>query len=465
MDKINRSKLMKNNELPDVAKEINKKAKTTKITTLDRAVSFRLKRFFSGSLTIDDITGGGYAYRRIHLLFGQKSSGKNAELNQMIAYNQRICRHCHKILPEFWDSDERHSIFLRYVLQVPKCQCSEPEGRIFLIEDYEKSLEIAEPRIVVIRDYSLKETHQEIEEEEYFNLIKERDRLTKLENLNESEKAGIEKIEKQIDAIEVKETEILQKPITDYLVDCGVIIEKLLVADPEDTEEGIEITRDMVKSKGADGIIWDSIQAAIPKYVKAKEADEDTMGKEAKQNALLLRHICSSFAAVDLEDESEAYKPAVFITSQMRSSLGSFHAQDSYSGGNALKHHTSLALELKREQFLTNEGEKAKTSGNDKDVFYGQEIRVRAEKNKLAAPGDLYTYDYYFRKGDKFSVGEIDHVKELFILGTTYNTIEKAGAHYKTLGQDFHGKDALFEFFRNNPEFMGRVYSKIRSRF
>ena len=89
-------------DIPDIVHEINKKKKTVKITTLNEAKAFRLKRFFSGSFGTDYITGGGFAYRRIQLLFGAKSAGKNALLNQTTAYLQRQCRHCHKIHPDFF---------------------------------------------------------------------------------------------------------------------------------------------------------------------------------------------------------------------------------------------------------------------------------------------------------------------------------------------------------------------------
>jgi len=239
-----------------------------------------------------------------------------------------------------------------------------------------------------------------------------------------------------------------------------VNIDALLVADPEDTEEGIELVRDMIRSKEVDAIIWDSLQAAIPRYVKGRDADQATMGVEAKQNGLLMRHVCSAFAAADLTDESEAYKPALFITSQVRANLSSIsHLPDTYSGGNAIQHHISLALEVKREKFLQQDGSDAEF----KDDFYGQRVRLRADKNKLSSPGDMYEYEYYFREGDTFPVG-IDSAGEILNLGVKVGIIDRAGPYYKIGDQSFQGMKALKEAFRGDAKFSQKIYIQLMQK-
>lgn len=456
------SKHVVDKELPPIVQEINKGANTTKITTLNKAKAMIMKRFFSGSVAVDAVIGGGFAFKRIQLLFGTRSVGKNGLLNQMIAYNQRICRHCGGILSQFWaNEDDRHGMFLTYVLKIPKCDCG-GDGRIYLILDYEKSIEITEPRIVKINEYRHKENGHEIAEEEYREAKKLYSELIVKEKLNEEtgEYDSLKQLEAFLQNVDVRENEILQESTVDYLKNCGILVDKLLVADPEDTEEGIEHARKLVKEKGVDGIIWDSVQAAIPRWVKGRDANDATMGTEAKQNALLMRHICSSFAAKDLLDESEAYKPGVFLTSQMRSSMAMWE-QDSYSGGHGIKHHIALALELKREKFLTELGLEA----NFKDQFHGQEVRIRPEKNKMGVPGDMATFNYYFRTGDKFQTGQIDHVKEIILLGIFHGIVEKGGAWYKALGEKFQGLEKFTDFCRVQPDFVGDVYEQIKEKF
>lgn len=456
------SKYIVDKDLPSIVQAINKEAKTTKITTLAKARSMIVKRFFSGSVSIDAAIGGGYAFKRIHLLFGTRSVGKNASLNQMIAYNQRICRYCAGILPQYYDKvEDRHSLFLTRIMRLPMCQCG-GVGRIFLILDYEKSIEITEPRVLKVMECRHRENGHEIPEKEYREVKKLYDELVLKEDLDEKsgEYDTLKQLESFLENVVVEENEIMQESTIDYLKNCGILVEELLVADPEDTEEGIEHSRKIIKKKGVDGIIWDSIQAAIPRWVKGRDSDADTMGKEAKQNSLLMRHICSSFAAKDLLDEGEAFKPGVFLTSQMRSSMAMWE-QDSYSGGHGIKHHISLALELKKEKFLTEIGNEAAFT----DKFYGQEVRVRPEKNKLGAPGDMFTFDYYFRQGDKFQTGQIDHVKEIINLGVFYGVVEKGGSWYKALGEQIQGLPKFSDFCRENLDFVGDVYHAIKEKF
>lgn len=450
--------------LPKVVEEINKNKKSTKITTLSEAKAFKLKRFFSGSFGVDYITGGGYAYRRIQLLFGSKSSGKNALLNQSSAYTQRQCKLCHGILPYFVDKYnqpiDQWTFVLRNILGYGLCKCEKPIPKKVFILDYERALAIEEPRDVKISHITNKKTGEVIDELDYNDALTQFDALTSIPDAQPEEKTKIKELEQFFKSCAIQEQIIKQIATIDYLKKCGVLVDDLLVADPEDTEEGIELVTSMTKSKEVDMIIWDSLQAAIPRYVKDRDADQATMGVEAKQNGLLMRHVCSAFSATDLTDESEAYKPALFITSQVRSSLGGFISRpDSYSGGNAIQHHISLALEVKREKFLKEDG----TEASFEDNFYGQRIRLRADKNKLSSPGDMYELDYFFREGNTYPIG-IDSVGELINVGSKVGVIERAGAYYAIGENKFQGKKALLEFLRTNPTAVRDLYVQLMNR-
>lgn len=250
--------------------------------------------------------------------------------------------------------------------------------------------------------------------------------------------------EKWIKKLAVEEQEVIQMATQDYLIACGIIPERLMVAQPEDTEEGVELLRPIIKERGVDIIVWDSLQGAVPRYIREREAGQADMGSEAKANGKLMRYVVSSFAPTDMEDELEAYKPTLFILSQVRSNLTAFHAgPDSFSGGNAVGHHSASIIEVKRECWLKEDGTEAKFQDN----FYGQKIRIRADKNKLNAPGDMFTYDYYFRPGTSFPIG-IDHIAEIVSLGVSKNLIERAGPYYKTKGETFQGMTKLVEFLK-----------------
>lgn len=451
-------------DLPDIVKEINKKAGSTKIAPLSEAKSFAIKRYFSGSFGVDYTTGGGFTYKRILLLYGHKSSGKNSHLYQMLGYNQRLCRTCHGILPEYYEATimDRWTFCLKYYFNKPVCSCSAPKPKVFWLLDYEKSLGVEDPKPVVVRKITVKDTGDLVDENFYNEKYRALQVLKTKEKLEEEEKIAIENIEKYISTLDIQEEEIQRVKETDYMKACGVIIDNLLVSDPKHTDEGIDLVKKVIKSREIDGVIWDSIQAAIPKYVEQRDADQATMGQEAKLNGLLMRQIVSAFASEDLLDETEAYKPTVFITSQVRENLGDMHASvASFSGGHALAHHISLALEFKRDMFLDQFGKQAKWG----DPYYGQRVRIRAEKNKLNAPGDHIYYNYYFRVTPEFPMGTIDHISELMELGILLGSIRQGGAWYYVKDKKFNGKPQLREYLGMDSEFVAEVYLDLAKRF
>jgi recombination protein RecA len=450
-------------ELPAIVNEINKQFKTTKITTLSKAKSFAVKRYFSGSFGIDYLTGGGYAYKRILLLYGHKSSGKNSQLYQMMAYNQRLCRNCHGILPEYYESEsqDRWTRILSQFIGVHECVCKQPAAKIFLLLDYEKSLGVEDPKPTIVRMLTDKKTNGPVDENIYNHQIDILADLKSKDKLTDPQKEILEKTEAWLSGVKVEEQEIEKIPETDYMTACGINIDKLLVAEPKYMDEGIEIVKTIIKSREVDGIIWDSIQAAIPKYVEARDADQATMGVEAKMTGLLMRQVVSAFSADDLLDPTEAYKPTLFITSQVRSDLGVMYAKpDSYSGGNALAHHISLALEVKRDQFLDQNGKEAPWGA----IYHGQRTRIRVEKSKLGSPGEMFTYDYYFRACPNFAVGSIDHVGEIVNLGLLMGLVKQRGAWCDCGGQSFNGRNALREALAMDPALTMQLYSDIAKR-
>lgn len=455
-------------DLPKVISEINKEKKTVKITTLSKAKSMYIKRFPSGSFSVDQITGGGYAFKRMMMLYGHKSSGKNAHLYQTMAYNQRICRHCGGVIPEYVKQEssshiitgiDRWSNVLINYMDYPVCGCANPAGRIFLFLDYEKSLSMEKPKNKQIKHIVDKKTGAEIDEVIYDEVIETIKELSAKESITDEEKAFIKEKEKALKSWDVSMQEIPMLDTSDYLQLCGVNTDSLLVADPADAEEGINYLGDIIPSREVDVIIIDSLQSMLPQYVKGREAEEATMGVEAKVNGLMARKVCAAYAAGNIEDEAEAYKPALFLISQVRNALGGFvSGQPTFSGGHAIAHHISLALEFKREFYLKEDGNEA----SFKESFFGQKTRVRSEKNKLSAPGDFAMYDYYFRSGSTFSTGEIDHIEEITTMAINKNVIERAGAFYRVNGKQFQGKNKLVEYMRENPKFVGDIYKKVK---
>jgi len=444
--------------LPQVVLDYNKKMGSTKISTLSRAKALHMKRFFSGSFGLDRMFGGGAAFKRIQLYFGAKSAGKNATMNQMMAYNQRICRNCQKIMPEYWGSSDRWAIVLQHILGIEQCQCGNAQGRVYLFYDYEKTLSMDnEPKIIKINYFHDKQTGEEINENDY------NDTLIKLDELKEAKKLdtkAIAELEYWLENITVTSEEQEQLGAQDYIKRCGVIPEQLLVFAPEYLEDGIDSMRDMIKSKAIDGIIWDSLQAAIPKYVDDRSAEDATMGTEAKQNGILMRKISAAYAPTDIEDEREAYLPPVFLTAQVRANLGFLHAKDSYSGGKAVQHFISTAIEFKRGDFLNASGVKAKKE----ETYYGQAVNILADKNKIGAPQSKCSFNYYFKESELFPVGFIDYQDELVTIAVENKIIQTGGGgNYSFKGDKIRGFDNLVAKVRTEPDFCAAIFTEVKS--
>lgn len=453
--------------VPDIVAEINKKFKTTVIAPLSKAKALYVKRYFSGSLGIDYLTGGGYTYKRILLLYGHKSSGKNSQLYQTIAYNQRICRNCHGVLGEFYEQNvndmDRWTFVLKYFLNIPVCKCAEKGvPKNYILFDYEKSLGMEDKKSSVIRQFFDKTTGEVVNENTVNDIKVEMDLLKVEKSLDTEQKARLKELELIYANIDSKSEVIERISQTDYMVNCGINTDLLGVADLPDADAGVDLIKMLIKSRDIDGIIWDSLQSALPKYVKERSAEDATMGQEAKMNGLLMRQIVAAYASENLLNEHEAYKPTVFLTSQVRSDLGAMYAKpDSYSGGNAVHHHISLAMEVKREKFLDINGREAAFG----TPYYGQQTRVRAEKNKISAPGDMFMYDYYFRATPEHSVGSIDHVSELISLGLMFEVIDQRGAWFYYKDYKANGKNDLRDMLAQDPEMVVELCADVYKRF
>lgn len=454
--------------LPQAVIEYNKKF-GNKIALLKDAKAMHLKRMFSGSFGLDLMLGGGWAYKRIQLLYGAKSSGKNSLLYQTTAYNQRLCRNCQGILPEYWEQPDRWSDVLRYILGLPVCSCGNPQHKLFLFLDYEKSFSIEEAKTVILKTYTHKLTGDEISENTYNDKLIELSELREKEKLSAKDSEKISSLEVWLSEVDVTSSEVERLSTTDYIKLCGVDENKIIVTSPSTIEEGINMitgTKEyggLIRSKEIDAIIWDSLQAAIPEYVDSREAQDATMGTEAKQNGLLMRKISSAYSPTDITDEKEAYLPPLFVTSQVRAKIGGFFPQaDTYSGGKAVEHFISTAIEVKRGDHLTADG--TPTKDKNKNVIYGQQVHLRAEKNKLATPFASCTYNYYFKESDMFPVGLIDYHDEIITIAVDHGIIHQGGGgNYTYKDKKVRGKVELVNQLKQDPTFILDIYKEIKN--
>lgn len=447
--------------IPQVVLDYNKKKGANKILPMSQALSLYQKRFFSGSFGVDKMLGGGAAFRRIQLLYGAKSAGKNALLNQMTAYGQRVCRHCRGVMPEYREETDRWADVLVHILGMPYCSCDNPEPRAVLFYDFEKTLTIEDAKTTSIAKYFKKETEEEVSANEFNEFAVRLDNLREKGRLSADEKKEITELENWFANIETQTESVDMMNSADYLTACGVKTDLLNVMTPETADEGIDSLPDMIKSKQIDLIIWDSLQASMTKYVGERSVEDATMGAEAKTNGLMMRKINMAFTADDLADESDAYKPGIFITAQVRSSIGGFFPKaDSYSGGKAIEHSISTALEIKRGVFLSSAGTEAKKG----DLYYGQEVCIRADKNKLSTPFTKCRYNYYFKGCEAGPVGFIDYFDELLSIAVEAGVITQGGGgNYTFKDIKVRGKENLVAEAKKDPRFLNEVYAEIKN--
>lgn len=446
--------------IPQCVLDYNKSKGKNRILPLSQCKSLYLKRFFSGSFGVDRVLGGGAAFKRIQMLYGARSAGKNALLNQLMAYNQRICRHCKCVLPQYQEESDRWADVLAHIIGIPYCTCNNPQPRTILFYDFEKTLSIEDARTVQVLKYFKKGTDEEVSGNDYNEKLVRFDELKEKGRLVAEEKKEMAELELWFEGIETFGESVEHMNSADYLQACGVQTDNLHVMTPETSDEGIDSLTPMIKSKEIDIIIWDSIQASMTGYVSERSAADATMGSEAKMNGLMMRKINSAYTADNIDDESDAYKPPVWITSQIRASIGFLHAADTFSGGKAFEHALSSALELRRGKWLSATGGEAKKG----DPYFGQEVNIKAEKNKLAAPFSRCTYNYYFKGCEAGPVGFIDYFDELISIAVEAGIVgQGGGGNYTFKDYKVRGRENLVSDLKKDPNLLSSIYSEVKN--
>lgn len=445
--------------IPQAILDYNKKKGANRILPMSQAKSLYLRRFFSGSFGVDKMLGGGAAFRRIQLLFGAKSAGKNALLNQMMAYNQRICRHCRNVMPEYREVSDRWADVLVHIMGMKYCTCKTPENRVVLFYDFEKTLTIEDEKSTSVAKYFSKETGEEVSSNEFNEFCVRLDELKEKGKLTAEEKKEVSTIEAWFQSVDTQVEFVEHMNSADYLKECGVITDLLNVMAPELVEEGIDSLKDMIKSKQIDLIIWDSLQSSLSSVVNERSAEDATMGVEAKMNGIMMRKITSAYSADDLADETDSYKPAVILTAQVRAKIGGFFpAADTYSGGKAIEHFISTALEIRKGKWLNAQGFEAKKG----EAYCGQEVNVKADKNKLSTPYTKCSYNYYFKQCEAGPIGFIDYFDELLSIAIETGIISQGGGgNYAFKDLKVRGKENLVSAAKQDPRFLSEVYAEI----
>ena len=222
-----------------------------------------------------------------------------------------------------------------------------------------------------------------------------------------------------------------------YAKKLGVDVENLLISQPDNGEQALEIADNLIRSGAIDILVIDSVAALVPKGEIEGEMGDSKMGLQARLMSQALRKLTGTI--------SKTGCCCIFIN-QLRDKIGvMFGNPETTTGGNALKFYASVRLDIRRISQI-----------KDTDEVSGNRVKVKIVKNKVAPPFRIAEFDIMFGEG-------ISKAGEIIDLGVEYNIIKKAGSWFSygetRLGQ---GRDAVKQLLLDNPELMEELEAKIK---
>lgn len=223
-----------------------------------------------------------------------------------------------------------------------------------------------------------------------------------------------------------------------YAEKLGVDIENLIISQPDNGEQALEIADNLIRSGAIDIIIIDSVAALTPKSEIEGEMGDSKMGLHARLMSQALRKLTGSISKT---------KCTVIFINQLREKIGvMFGNPETTTGGNALKFYASIRLDIRRSTQLKDNNSEA----------VGNKTRVKIVKNKVAPPFKTAEFDIMYGEG-------VSKIGEIIDLGVDYEIIKKSGSWFSyddtKLGQ---GRDAVKTLLTDNPELMEELEGKIK---
>ncbi|WP_025742855.1 recombinase RecA [Aquimarina pacifica] len=223
-----------------------------------------------------------------------------------------------------------------------------------------------------------------------------------------------------------------------YAEKLGVDIENLIISQPDNGEQALEIADNLIRSGAIDIIVVDSVAALTPKSEIEGEMGDSKMGLHARLMSQALRKLTSSISKTNC---------TVIFINQLREKIGvMFGNPETTTGGNALKFYASVRLDIRRSTQIKD---------SNSEVL-GNKTRVKVVKNKVAPPFRTAEFDIMYGKG-------ISKNGEIIDIGVDYEIVKKSGSWFSyqdtKLGQ---GRDSVKALLNDNPELMEELEEKIK---
>ena len=223
-----------------------------------------------------------------------------------------------------------------------------------------------------------------------------------------------------------------------YAEKLGVDIENLIISQPDNGEQALEIAENLIRSGAIDIVVIDSVAALTPKSEIEGEMGDSKMGLHARLMSQALRKLTGTISKTNC---------TVFFINQLREKIGvMFGNPETTTGGNALKFYASVRLDIRRS-----------TQIKDGDNVLGNRTKVKVVKNKVAPPFKVAEFDIMYGEG-------ISKTGEILDLAVEFEIIKKAGSWFSygetKLGQ---GRDAVKVLIKDNPELADELEQKIKA--
>ena len=223
-----------------------------------------------------------------------------------------------------------------------------------------------------------------------------------------------------------------------YAQNLGVDIDNLIISQPDNGEQALEIADNLIRSGAIDLVVIDSVAALTPKSEIEGEMGDSKMGLHARLMSQALRKLTGSISKTNCT--------MIFIN-QLREKIGvMFGNPETSTGGNALKFYASIRLDIRRSTQIKD------SDGN----VLGNKTRVKVVKNKVAPPFRLAEFDIMYGQG-------VSKVGEILDVAVEHEIVKKSGSWFSyadtKLGQ---GRDAVKQMIKDNPELMDELEEKIK---